>query len=272
MINQLQYRAYYATKGYEMHSIDESKKEHPLYSPQNKFIVPIMGIHKDKQGKTHKSYVRDLHVLPDNIYAKFLEILNPVYDAGISEEMLHKVLDWKDKEFREDLWTLVEKECLKFANNYGADSIADVDQMEWGDGFDVDEGESVFAEPERFWNPPTVLGMINEAIELRNHVINDWKYQPSITKRLNTAYPLRIKVVSKFKDITVGLTDQVWGSIWWSWFYSDLSYWPKPCEWCGAPILHDARASFCQPPRQCKNRFHNFKAKEKKKQSKNADK
>ena len=273
MINKLQFRAVYATRGYEASEIDKKEINHPDYSPYNKIITPIDVIMKDPStGKTRRHTVQSHKVLPNDIYRIFLQILNPVYDAGITEKMVHKVLDHTDCEFREDLFNMVSDECLKFANEYGCNLIADVDKLDW-DNYDPDEGVGFQTDMSKVMKVPTTQTMIAEALDLRMHVLNDWKYQSSLTKRLNSAYPLEIKIISKFKDIVVGLTNSVWGSIWWSWFYSDLNFYPKPCQWCGAPILHDARATFCQPPRQCKNRFHNYKAKlEREKKSANKKK
>ena len=222
MLNPIQYRAYYFKSGYELNDIDESEFRHPDYTPFNKFITPIDSIARDPEtGETFKCHVKALKVLPDDIYKKFLEILNPAYEAGISDNMLHKVLDYKECEFREDIWNQVSDACLKFANQYGSDLLANINKQEWNETFDLETGESFTQDMSKAWSVPSTLVFIREALELKSYVDEGIKDHPRILNRLNSAYRLTVKADLNIKDKTLTLTESIWGAIWWSWFYSD---------------------------------------------------
>lgn len=212
-----------------------------------------------------KDIVSQLQKLPEEIYQDFLKILMPVYDSGISDKKWLYLHDKDHKDFNEDIYNEIKRNILKFANTYGFSNMFDSVSY-----LPSEETTDIFVEQD--WKAPSVVNVIEEAWELWGYVKNGIRYKSEIAVRLNQYHPLKIEVDNKQRG-TRFITEDILGSIWWSWFFSEIKHKVKECKWCKAPIFHRVDAKFCKPPeRQCKNKFNNAQIKARKEKSKNADK
>lgn len=210
-------------------------------------------------------YISIHQVVSPDVFKEFIAILEPIHHSGISDNLKLYCTDKTHCEFREDIYVEVKRAILKFANKNGFsnmfDSVTTIDREEVK--FFLDDVEH---------REPTVDNIIEEAWELWGYIKSNTRYIEEVEARLNTMYKLEVRVDMKTES-TFFYTNDVMGSIWWSWFYSNIDYEVKECKWCSVPLLQDRRASFCSPPRQCKNNYHNLQARMNKiKEKKNASK
>ncbi len=215
---------------------------------------------------TKKSVHKQIVVQGEELHNHFLRILDPVFDyfkdndikrkgKYLTNDEVYFYLN-KDEQLKDDCKTAI----LEFANKYGLGTSECFINLEY-------ELYGIGDQPLEF-RQYSVFNLIEVALKMAELLVARTSYEtvPRELKEICNRYGHNLK-----PQLNGGLyyeVSDIFASMFWTMAFTEYQHKVKECIWCGSPILGDIRASFCRPPRQCKNKFNNLRRPTKKERKK----
>jgi len=215
--------------------------------------------HFDEKGflisTTKKGEHKQVNVDGEELHRYFLKILNPIYDYFKDNDLKIKTKYLKNNDVYfhlvkdKELQISVQDEILNFANTYGLGNSETFLNLEY-------ELYGIGDQPLNF-KEYSVFNLVEVALKMAELLLARTSYEtvPRELKEICNRYGHNLK-----PQLNGGLhyeVTDIFASMFWTMAFTEYTHKVKECKWCKSPLLGDVRATFCSPPRQCKNKFNN---------------